>query len=300
MKRCLSDLRPLEPLPTGVSSRPCSLTGIRAVLFDIYGTLLISASGDVESADFTEASILSGMREAAIRVKDPYTVGRETIGVFRAQIAARHESGKQQGFPYPEVDILEVWQAVVHLLEERGLVRTSRETDYRRLAFHFELANNPVFPMPGMKAALDGLHRRGIALGIISNAQFMTPILMNYYLSGRVSEDRRVAPFSSDLTLLSFEWGRAKPDPWLFAEAKRRLADLHIPVEKAVYVGNDMRKDIAPAVNANFKALLFAGDRRSLRLRKGEVGDVQPHGIVTELSQVEQWAGREEKPPNIN
>jgi putative hydrolase of the HAD superfamily len=269
------------------------LTGIRAVLFDIYGTLLISASGDVESTDFTESSIVTSMRDATIEVKDPCAVGRETISIFRGQIAARHESDRQKGIPYPEVDIVEVWEAVVRLLEERELVKTSQETDHRRLAFRFELSNNPVFPMPGMKAALDGLQRRGIVLGIISNAQFMTPMLLNYFLSGRVSEDQRVASFSPDLTLLSFEWGRAKPDPWLFAEAKRRLADLDIPAEKAVYIGNDMGKDIAPAVKAGFKALLFAGDRRSLRLRKEEVGDMQPHGVVTELSQIPRWAGRE-------
>jgi putative hydrolase of the HAD superfamily len=293
MKRCLRDLKPLEPLPTGMSDRLFSLAQTRAVLFDIYGTLLVSASGDVESTEFTEASIVSSMRDAAVALKDPHTVGRETIDIFRGQIAARHSSLKEKGMPYPEVDIVEVWEAVIRLLEERGLVRSSPETDYRRLALRFEVSNNPVYPMPDMKAALEGLRRRGVVLGIISNAQFITPILMNYFLSGRVSEDQRVPPFSSDLTLFSFEWGRAKPDPWLFAEAKRRLAAMNIAPEQAVYVGNDMLKDIAPARNAGFKALLFAGDRRSLRLREKELGDIQPHGIVTGLSRIPEWAACE-------
>jgi len=51
-----------------------------------------------------------------------------------------------------------------------------------------------------------------------------------------------------------------------------------------------MLKDIAPARNAGFKALLFAGDRRSLRLREKELGDIQPHGIVTGLSRIPEWA----------
>ena len=40
-------------------------------------------------------------------------------------------------------------------------------------------------------------------------------------------------------------------------------------MEHAVlYVGNDMLNDIYPAAKAGFKTALFAGDSRSLRLRK--------------------------------
>ena len=39
--------RPLEPLPTHYPTRMVPLTGVRAVVFDIYGTLLISGSGDI-------------------------------------------------------------------------------------------------------------------------------------------------------------------------------------------------------------------------------------------------------------
>ena len=41
--------RPLEPVPTGVSPVLRELPAIRAVMFDIYGTLLISASGDIDA-----------------------------------------------------------------------------------------------------------------------------------------------------------------------------------------------------------------------------------------------------------
>ena len=40
---------PLRPLPTGQKSRLERLPDIRAVLFDVYGTLFISASGDIGS-----------------------------------------------------------------------------------------------------------------------------------------------------------------------------------------------------------------------------------------------------------
>ena len=41
---------PIEPKPTGVSERLAPLVGIHAVLFDVYGTLFMSASGDIGTA----------------------------------------------------------------------------------------------------------------------------------------------------------------------------------------------------------------------------------------------------------
>ena len=41
---------PLDPQPTDYPERLQELDGVRAVIFDIYGTLLISGSGDVGAA----------------------------------------------------------------------------------------------------------------------------------------------------------------------------------------------------------------------------------------------------------
>ena len=38
---------PLDPEPTGVQPRLRVLEKVRAVVFDVYGTLLVSASGEV-------------------------------------------------------------------------------------------------------------------------------------------------------------------------------------------------------------------------------------------------------------
>ena len=39
--------KPLEPRPTATPARVRPLGGIKAVLFDVYGTLLISGTGDI-------------------------------------------------------------------------------------------------------------------------------------------------------------------------------------------------------------------------------------------------------------
>ena len=43
----LSNRQPLDPIPTDYPPQLDVLKGIRAVIFDVYGTLVVSGSGDV-------------------------------------------------------------------------------------------------------------------------------------------------------------------------------------------------------------------------------------------------------------
>ena len=55
---------PLEPRATEATAVLRELPSIRAVLWDIYGTLVISASGDVGSADAETVAQLRALMRA--------------------------------------------------------------------------------------------------------------------------------------------------------------------------------------------------------------------------------------------
>ena len=44
-------LKEMRPLPTGVVPQMERITGIRAVIFDLYGTLFISQTGDIAAGE---------------------------------------------------------------------------------------------------------------------------------------------------------------------------------------------------------------------------------------------------------
>jgi putative hydrolase of the HAD superfamily len=121
-------------------------------------------------------------------------------------------------------------------------------------------------------------------MGIISNAQFYTPLLLRWFLKA----DPTDIGFVKDLLIYSFEIGRAKPSPSLFKIAASRLKKMGVFPESILYVGNDVRKDLLPAKQTGFQTALFAGDARSLRL--GD--DASAHRlasadlIITDLSQL--------------
>ncbi len=139
--------------------------------------------------------------------------------------------------------------------------------------------------MPGAMSLLDTLKRAGIMTGIISNAQFYTPLIFEALLGKNVQE----LGFDADLCAWSWRAGAAKPSLKMFRQVDHVLGNKYgIPHESILYAGNDMLKDIMPARSLNWKTALFAGDRRSLRLREDDpkVKDIKPWCIITKLEQL--------------
>jgi putative hydrolase of the HAD superfamily len=287
---------PLAPLPPPelppdladllYSPEAGALKGIRALLFDVYGTLFTSAAGDISagstgsdgagSGDIgsgntgpggSDGAGLRGLSrgEALDALAREYTAdltGKDLEAYFRREVLMIHGEAR---CPYPEVRVEEIWGRFLAETPAPPLLPgQTRERDPRDLALRYELAVNPVFPMPGAGETLAALRARGLVLGIISNAQFFTPLLFNAFFDASPED----LGFDPGLLIYSYELGEAKPSPALFAPALKRLASLGIAPEACIYVGNDMLNDIAGAAAAGFKTALFAGDGRSLRLRR--------------------------------
>ncbi len=271
--------RSLEPIPTGLDPVLAPRDKIEAVLFDVYGTLFISGSGDIS---LTQSVARTDDLLAALLLKFDIETPPDILQEqFFAAIKASHAAGRQQGNTYPEVEIDLIWQAVTGI-EDLQCVR--------EFAIEYELLVNPVGPMPHLAEVLSACRTAGVAMGIISNAQFFTPLLFDWFLDA----SPEVLGFSEDLLFYSWQWGQAKPSEKLFQKASRKLADRGIAPHKTVYIGNDMLNDMLPARSAGFKTALFAGDRRSLRLRRNDprCAGLAPDMILTDLIQLEALLDR--------
>lgn len=277
--------RPLEPVPTGLEPRLQPLPDVRAVLFDVYGTLVISASGDVGTADKT-ASRGEALREAfdAVGLAQPGDSER-TLEALTETIYRHHERARRRGIDYPEVNIVDVWRETLATPVTANLPdRESDEALLRALAVEFECRANPAWPMPHAEATLAELRRRGITLGLVSNAQFFTPLVLQALFGRPVDE----LGFAADLQCYSYQHGRAKPGTYLYERAAAALAEAGIGPGAALYAGNDLLNDVLPAQRVGFRTALFAGDDCSLRLRAGDdrVKGVEPDLVFTDLRQL--------------
>ena len=266
-------ITPLSPLPTSLNQSGNLKENIKCLLFDVYGTLFISGSGDIGIAkkNLKETEKLD---QLLVKFKISKNSGA-ILKDFFACIEKKHKELREKGVDFPEVEIDRIWMNVL---------KNNNMDTVREFALLFELIVNPVYPMPHLKELLSACKKRKIPTGIISNAQFYTPYLFNWFLDS----DMEGLGFYSDLIIFSYRFGYAKPSIFLFQVAAEKLKNMDITANSALYIGNDMLKDIYPAKKAGFKTALFAGDARSLRLRQDnqECKNLSPDLVITDLIQL--------------
>lgn len=274
--------RPLAPLATGYRTRPSSLEGVAAVVFDIYGTLLISGSGDVgttSQSDGAEA-LVGALAAAGIRRRE--SPGALPGELLSEAISREHDRLRRGGIDYPEIEIRRIWEG---LWPQLGLTGSPEPEALERLAVEYECRTNPVWPMPGLARVLSSLAHRGLRLGVVSNAQFYTPLLFEALLGA----SPEALGFTPELCAWSYRHGQAKPSLALFETVRDRLRQDHrVEPAQTLYVGNDMLKDMMPAAAIGWRTVLFAGDRRSLRLRENDprCSDLHPDAVIDHLEQL--------------
>jgi putative hydrolase of the HAD superfamily len=277
MKRALINkyLRPLTPLPTSVSARGDLRQGIKCILFDIYGTLFISGSGDINLSRQNSAPY-DRIKQLLSKYAITHSPQRILDKLFES-IETRQGVLQIRGVDHPEVIIEQIWRQVLEIDDQ---------TVIRQFAVEFELITNPVSPMPNLESMLSVCRQKDLLMGIISNAQFYTPFLFNWFLNSEIED----LGFDPGLLFYSYQYEVAKPSPTLFKMAAEKLHLKGIQPAAVLFVGNDMLNDIYPASAIGFQTALFAGDRRSLRLRTDDprCADLSPELVLTDLGQLSQ------------
>jgi putative hydrolase of the HAD superfamily len=265
LKVIASHMEPMIPVSNKVP--------VKVVLFDVYGTLFISGSGDIGSIkhvaeqerDINELLLEYNINQSAQHIRQKFIIA----------VKAEHRQLHAKGIDYPEVRYEEIWAKVLAIEASEKI---------KRFAVAYELITNPVYPMPHIHQCFEALRSKGITMGIISNAQFFTPLLFPALLGNNLEN----LGFDSRLLNFSYTCSYAKPSVFMFFKIKEILRAMGVFPENVLFVGNDMLKDIYPALQAGFRAVLFAGDQRSLRLREEDFRctDILPYAVITDLEQL--------------
>lgn len=219
----------------------------KAVALDVYGTLLAGAQAE-------PGAVLAARWESV-----------DLGSALAAIIAEDHARARAAGIAWPEVDGVSVFMRALN----------ANAHDAARACVAWECAVNPCAPMPGALSFLDECSAAGLSLGIVSNAQFYTPLFLAEAFGRGLSGPQGLG-FEPGLCFWSYRAGRAKPDTWLYHRLADALAARGLKTEDVLYIGNDARNDCMAARAAGFMTLLFAGDGTSYRPRHGEVSLDEP------------------------
>ena len=255
-----------------------ALKGVRAAIFDVYGTLVNYWRPGFETRAARDALLLEafagvasrfGMGEVLERMNPREPAAKTLNDFYNYLLAMNYQKAADRGAVLPEVRVEEVWSVIVMMLKRNGydvsahLPDGAAEADFARyLAFTYNFLSMGRELYPGAADALKRLKENNIVLGILSDAQFYTPVDLTLLLrdqsGGKVDDWNEL--FDTDLTFLSCEYGFVKPSETLFRRLFDALYEYQILPAQTVFVGNDLLIDINPAATLGMRTALFCGD----------------------------------------
>ena len=231
------------------------MNGIKAVLFDVNGTLVDIRTEENDAVFRAVANVLS-YSGVALR--------RAEVRAAYADLMAEQRSAS--GEQHPEFDVVAIWAQV---LEQHATERTRGLPPAKRAWLPLHLAETQravsrrrLRRSPYVRTVLDALAAR-FPLAVVTDGQSAWARAELH----AVGLDRYFDP-----VVVSGDHGYRKPDRRLF---ERALAHLGVAPEHAVYVGNDMHRDVYGAREAGMTTIMFTSGQGTQTYR-----DTRPDHVV--------------------
>lgn len=177
------------------SARDKTLSNIKAVIFDVYGTLVNYWLGGFDKDEVKSAHLLKAFRQTAQRfsmqpilekMNEANSFDETLRDFYHGLIAVQHDRKREQGISYPEIQIEEIWRTIILMLQRHGYDYSSLSLGNERdtakcMAFYYNFHALGRGCYPGVYDCLSTLKDRGVELGIISNAQFTRRLILRCF-----------------------------------------------------------------------------------------------------------------------
>jgi len=274
------------------------LPGLRAVLWNVYGTLVAIPGGDL-LFEHPVAFVMSAALEKTIQEFKMWgSMSRkpgqpsEYLGQVYSQLLLEHRSGGP-GEKHPEPQVEKIWEAILMRLLQKdyqfdvGFYGSINELS-RKLAYFFHASLQGTAAYPGAAAALRAVRDAGLAQGLLADGQCFTTVQLQRGLAAQDAGAKLDGLLDKGLVALSCDVKGRKPSERLFRHALGLLQAKGIDSGQVLHVGSRLVQDIGPAKRLGMKTALFAGDKASL-LASGEQlkeNAYRPDVLLTELDQI--------------
>lgn len=283
-RRIKSLCSPKKPIKTEVDAVLRKLKGIKAVYFDVYGTILISGTEPMMRAEQGREILHLGSTFESFGLDTRKELIEFAVERLHHHVQASHTEKKAGGIDFPEVHIIAIWQNVIQDLKGKGYIGRFDEVLVPDLLTDYVTRYDEPWLMPELEEILGDLRSSKIDVGIISNSQFYTPLTLEALTERTIPE----LGFENEKCFWSYIEDVAKPSTEFYKRAVSYLKTIKMKPEEVLFVGNDMLNDVYPAQRTGFKTALFAGDKRSLRLREEDerCQELKPDIVITKLTQL--------------
>ena len=273
---------------------------VRAVLWNVYGTLLAIPTGELQfeaQIEFvTDAAFDKTVQEFKMwnsMSRKPGAPGAYMKELFKKAYEIVRLTGGG------EVRSELIWDDIVKKLMTKeysyDAAQYGSPSEYvKKIAYFYHASIQGTGCYVGAAEAIQAVSDAGLKQGLLADGQCFTP----YQLLKALRDQNPLFDLSMhlppDMRVLSAEKGMRKPSEDLFRAALAAVRAKGISPGVVLHVGSSLTRDIAPAKKLGMRTALFAGDRASLLATSEQLKDpnLRPDGMMTELTQIAEVIGR--------
>ncbi len=295
---------PEPPKLVDIAARPHlkHIEGIRAVMWNLYGTLLRISDGDLMQFHFKpsrmqpplERTIAEFRMQSAIG-GDPAAAAALLYQQYKRVFEHLEQANPATDTEFPQISSAEIWRLLINQMIERGYAyEEARFGDLSafasKVAYYFHSCFQGVQAVHRAQRAIGMLSNAGFVQGLLAEAQEFSLLELERCFQKQDPSLSLDSLFAPNCRVLSHQFGVRKPSRILYETAVRKLADLRISPRETLYVSTRLAGDLAVAREFGFRTVLFAGDKTSLKASVVELNhpDLKPKRLVTDLTQISQ------------
>jgi FMN phosphatase YigB (HAD superfamily) len=297
---------PAPPQPDPPRAKPYlkSMPEIRAVLWNVYGTLLAIPGGELWFTHPNQFVMDVALDKTVQEFKMWGSMSRkpgqpcEYLGQMYGKVLDEQRTVPGGGERYPEVLAERVWEAIIKKLLQKdysfdaGFFGSLNELS-EKVAYFFHASLQGTACYEGAAAALRAVKEAGLAQGLLGDGQSFTKVQVQRGVTRQDANARLDELLDADLCILSNEARGKKPSERLFKQALAAMSQRGITPGQVLHVASRMQQDLVPARRMGMRTALFAGDRGSLQATPEQLKDqaTRPDVLLTELSQIVEVIG---------
>jgi FMN phosphatase YigB (HAD superfamily) len=293
-----------ETAPPKAKPHVVRMPEIRAVLWNLYGTLVNIFSGEVlfehPQKFVMEIALDKTVQEFKMWGSMSRKPGQpaEYMGAIYQRVLTDQKMLPSPGEKYPELHAERIWEAIVKKLNQKDYkydpAMYGPLPEYsQKIAYFFHASLQGTACYAGAAQALEFVHQAGLKQGLLADTQCFSFVQLQRGLTRQHCSVAADTMLDRSLRSLSHEVGSRKPSDRLFKHCLAQLTVKGIAPQQVLHVGSRIVQDLVPAKKFGMRTALFAGDKQSLQATKEQLKDhaTRPDVLLTDLSQIAEIVG---------
>jgi len=293
---------PASPTVEPAKAKPHlkELPGVKAVLWNIYGTLIAIPFGELLFEHPQQIVMDVALDKTIDEFKMWGSMSRKPgqPSEYMRHLYAQElllQKASTGGERFPEVLAERIWEALIKKLFAKeysfdAAFYGSINEYSKKVAYFFHASLQGTGPEPDAATAIHLTSDLGKVQGLLGDAQCFTMVQVQRVLKRQDANLNIDTLLPQSLRFLSCDVKARKPSETLFRRALTALSAKGIRPEEALHVGSRIGRDIVPAKKLGMRTALYTGDRAALEAAPEQLKDpaTRPDVMLTELGQINE------------